>query len=100
MLCRITDDPSYDYSDYCEGKGYYAQKHEITEREDDPNYDPDDPENWEDAYLYPPLSPEEEQERLAFVKWQQELKAEQDAERERQFQKHLRDLERQFGGRK
>ena len=24
MLCRITDDPSYDYSDYCEGKGYYT----------------------------------------------------------------------------
>lgn len=24
MPCRISDDPSYDYSDYCEGKGYYA----------------------------------------------------------------------------
>ncbi len=23
MHCRITDDPSYDYSDYCEKKGYY-----------------------------------------------------------------------------
>ena len=22
--CRISDDPSYDYSDYVEGKGYYA----------------------------------------------------------------------------
>ena len=21
--CRVSDDPSYDYSDYCEGKGYY-----------------------------------------------------------------------------
>lgn len=95
MLCRITDDPSYDYSDYCEGKGAYAPY------ADDHRTEPeDDPENWEDAYLYPPLSPEEEQERLAFVKWQQELKAEQDAERERQFQKHLRDLERQFGGKK
>ena len=26
--CRIDDDPSYDYSDYCEGKGYYKEKPE------------------------------------------------------------------------
>lgn len=24
--CRISDDPSYDYSDYVEGKGYYKEK--------------------------------------------------------------------------
>ena len=26
--CRYTDDSSYDYSDYFEGKGYYAQTHD------------------------------------------------------------------------
>jgi hypothetical protein len=63
MLCRITDDPSYDYSDYCEGKGAYApyEADHITEPEDDP-------ENWEDAHLYPPISPEEAQVRIAEVK--------------------------------
>jgi len=60
MLCRITDDPSYDYSDYCEGKGYYANEYR-TEPEDDP-------ENWEDAHLYPPISPEEMALRRAEVK--------------------------------
>jgi len=30
--CRIDDDPSYDYSDYCEGKGVYAPM-----REEDPD---------------------------------------------------------------
>lgn len=30
--CRIDDDPSYDYSDYCEGKGYYEPY-----KEADPN---------------------------------------------------------------
>ena len=92
MLCRITDDPSYDYSDYCEGKGYYKDDYR-TEPEDDP-------ENWEDAHLYPPISPEEAQVRIAFVKWQQEMEAEREADKERMFQKHLRDLERQFGGKK
>ena len=82
MLCRITDDPSYDYSDYCEGKGAYAPY------EDDHRTEPeDDPENWEDAHLYPPISPEEAQERIAEVKarW---------AEVER-IEKQLR---KQFGG--
>lgn len=32
--CRISDDPSYDYSDYCEGKGYYEPY-----RDDDHNAD-------------------------------------------------------------
>ena len=85
MLCRITDDPSYDYSDYCEGKGYYAQEHEITEREDDPNYDPDDP--FGDAHLYPPISQEEMEERKKEVQARQ---AQVDY-----FEKQLR---KQFGG--
>ena len=29
--CRYTDDSSYDYSDYFEGKGYYAQTHDDDE---------------------------------------------------------------------
>ncbi len=82
MLCRITDDPSYDYSDYCEGKGAYAPYKEDYRTEPE-----DDPENWEDAHLYPPISPEEAQERIAEVKarW---------AEVER-IEKQLR---KQFGG--
>jgi hypothetical protein len=87
MLCRITDDPSYDYSDYCEGRGYYAERHEITEREDDPNYDPDNP--WGDAHLYPPISPEEAQERIAEVKARMEAAA--------RMEEGLRKL---FGGKK
>ena len=79
MLCRITDDPSYDYSDYCEGKGYYADAYR-TEPEDDP-------ENWEDAHLYPPISPEEAKRLIAEVKARQ-------AEVER-IEKQLR---KQFGG--
>lgn len=68
MLCRITDDPSYDYSDYCEGKGAYAPY------EDDHRTEPeDDPENWEDAHLYPPISPEEAKELIAEVKAKQDV---------------------------
>lgn len=91
MLCRITDDPSYDYSDYCEGKGYYAQKHEITEREDDPNYDPEyDPDDpFGDAHLYPPISQEEMEERIAEVK-----------ARQAQVDYYVKQLELQFGGKK
>ena len=34
--CRIDDDPSYDYSDYDEGKGYYKPY------DDNDDYDDDD----------------------------------------------------------
>lgn len=34
--CRIDDDPSYDYSDYCEGKGFYEP---VRERDADAEYD-------------------------------------------------------------
>lgn len=68
MLCRITDDPSYDYSDYCEGKGAYAPY------EDDHRTEPeDDPENWSDAHLYPPISPEQAKELIAEVKAKQDV---------------------------
>ena len=88
MLCRITDDPSYDYSDYCEGKGAYAPYADDyrTEREDNPFYDPDE---LEDAHLYPPISPEEAQERIAEVKarWAEVERVEAQ-------------LRKQFGGKK
>jgi len=35
--CRVDDDPSYDYSDYDEQKGYYEPYKEI-----EPDYDPID----------------------------------------------------------
>ncbi len=79
MLCRITDDPSYDYSDYCEGKGAYAPYEEDYRTEPE-----DDPENWEDAHLYPPISPEQAKELIA------EVKAKQDV--------FNRQLKMQFGG--
>jgi len=68
MLCRITDDPSYDYSDYCEGKGAYAPYEEDHRTEPE-----DDPENWEDAHLYPPISPEKAKELIAEVKARQDV---------------------------
>ena len=68
MLCRITDDPSYDYSDYCEGKGAYAPYEEDYRTEPE-----DDPENWEDAHLYPPISPEQAKELIAEVKAKQDV---------------------------
>jgi len=33
--CRYTDDSSYDYSDYFEGKGYYAQTHDDDDDDND-----------------------------------------------------------------
>ena len=35
--CRVDDDPSYDYSDYDEQKGYYEPY-----KEEEPDYDPID----------------------------------------------------------
>lgn len=52
MKCRITDDPSYDRSDYEEKKGYYA-----------PN------QTFNDAlHKYPPMSDEEIQVELKRIK--------------------------------
>lgn len=36
--CRITDDPSYDYSDYCEGKGVY-EPYRDNDHDADAQYD-------------------------------------------------------------
>lgn len=33
--CRIDDDPSYDYSDYDEGKGYYKPYDDNDDYDDD-----------------------------------------------------------------
>ena len=38
--CRVDDDPSYDYSDYVEQRGYYEPYKEAEE----PDYDPIDEE--------------------------------------------------------
>lgn len=91
MLCRITDDSSYDYSDYCEGKGAYApyEDDHMTEREDDPFYDP---EELEDSYLYPPMTQQE-------IEWaKEEVKARQaeQAERWRKAQYFEKQLRKQF----
>ena len=48
MLCRITDDPSYDFSDYEEKKGYYAPNQTINDA----------------LHNYPPMSDEEIQVEL------------------------------------
>lgn len=83
MLCRITDDPSYDYSDYCEGKGYYAPY------EDDHRTEP---EELEDSYLYPPMTQQE-------IEWAKEdVKARQaeQAERWRKAQYFEKQLRKQF----
>lgn len=56
MLCRVTDDPSYDRSDYEEGRGYYAP------------YQPDWRTEPEDANDYEPVGREEMQSRILEVK--------------------------------
>lgn len=32
--CRVSDDPSFDYSDFIEQKGYYTPRPELTEFEE------------------------------------------------------------------
>jgi len=83
MLCRITDDPSYDYSDYCEGRGAYAPY------EDDHRTEP---EELEDSYLYPPMTQQEIDWAIEDVKARQ---AEQ-AERWRKAQYFEKQLRKQF----
>jgi hypothetical protein len=52
MLCRISDDPSYDRSDYEEKKGYYAPRQRFHDALDE----------------YPPMSDEEIQLELERIK--------------------------------
>ena len=78
MLCRITDDPSYDYSDYCEGKGYYAPY------EDDHRTEP---EELEDSYLYPPMSQQEIDRAVEEVKNRQAKIAYFEKQLRKQFDK-------------
>ena len=57
MPCRVSDDPSYDYSDYCEGKGYYTP----TRKEDpDAAYDAWKSEQPEDLPTTPHVGDEDE----------------------------------------
>lgn len=78
MLCRITDDPSYDYSDYCEGKGYYAPY------EDDHRTEP---EELEDSYLYPPMTQQEIDRAVEEVKKRQAKIAYFEKQLRKQFDK-------------
>ena len=82
MLCRITDDPSYDYSDYCEGKGYYAPY------EDDHRTEP---EELEDSYLYPPMSQQEIDRAVEEVKNRQAKIAYFEKQLRKQFDKGYKD---------
>lgn len=90
MLCRITDDPSYDYSDYCEGRGAYApyEDDHMTEREDDPLYDP---EELEDSYLYPPMTQQEIDRAVEEVKNRQAKIAYFEKQLRKQFDKGYKD---------
>jgi hypothetical protein len=78
MLCRITDDPSYDYSDYCEGRGYY------TPYEDDHRTEP---EELEDSYLYPPMTQQEIDRAVEEVKKRQAKIAYFEKQLRKQFDK-------------
>ena len=78
MLCRITDDPSYDYSDYCEGRGYY------TPYEDDHRTEP---EELEDSYLYPPMTQQEIDRAVEEVKNRQAKIAYFEKQLRKQFDK-------------
>ena len=82
MLCRITDDPSYDYSDYCEGKGYYAPY------EDDHRTEP---EELEDSYLYPPMTQQEIDRAIEEVKNRQAKIAYFEKQLRKQFDKGYKD---------
>jgi len=82
VLCRITDDPSYDYSDYCEGKGYYAPY------EDDHRTEP---EELEDSYLYPPMSQQEIDRAVEEVKNRQAKIAYFEKQLRKQFDKGYKD---------
>lgn len=82
MLCRITDDPSYDYSDYCEGKGYYAPY------EDDHRTEP---EELEDSHLYPPMSQQEIDRAVEEVKKRQAKIAYFEKQLRKQFDKGYKD---------
>ena len=43
MPCSVTDDPSFDYSDYYEGKGYYATNEQD---DDEDNHDNEEQDTW------------------------------------------------------
>ena len=65
-MSRYEDDSSYDYSDYCEGKGYYESYVEKPFDEDEQALKRF--EAREEAKLYPPIGKQEMQERIKEVK--------------------------------
>ena len=65
-MSRYEDDSSYDYSDYCEGKGYYESYVEKPFDEDEQALKRF--KEREEAKLYPPIGKQEMQERIKEVK--------------------------------
>ena len=63
--CRIDDDPSYDYSDYGEGRGYYRSYVEKPYDEDEASLKRVEE---REAKLYPPIGKQEMEERIKEVK--------------------------------
>jgi hypothetical protein len=69
-MSRYDDDPSYDYSDYIEGKGYYESYVEKPFDEDEMSLKRiEEKEIIEvEAKLYPPIGEQEMRERIKEVK--------------------------------
>jgi hypothetical protein len=69
-MSRYEDDNSYDYSDYCEGRGYYESYTEKPFDEDEASLRRIEAreEKEREAKLYPPIGKHEMQERIKEVK--------------------------------
>lgn len=57
--CRVSDDPSYDYSDYCEGTGVYAPYREQDADEAYDRWKEEQPERPAKGSLDPLITPHE-----------------------------------------
>ena len=69
-MSRYDDDSSYDYSDYCEGKGYYESYTEKPFDEDEQALKRIEAREEAERLnkLYPPIGKQEMQERIKEVK--------------------------------
>ena len=69
-MSRYEDDSSYDYSDYCEGRGYYESYTEKPFDEDEASLRRIEAREETErlAKLYPPIGKQEMQERIKEVK--------------------------------
>ena len=70
VMSRYDDDPSYDYSDYVEGKGYYESYTEKPFDEDEMSLKRIEKKEVieVEAKIYPPIGKQEMQERIKEVK--------------------------------